>query len=117
MLPRPLRPHPQRLRLLVAAAGRTLYSAALLELLRRAARTGHGCRPAGQKGRRSTEHMMSTTANPNTTGEVVSWHAMSVAAVSERLTTTIETGLAASEVSARLQEFGRNRLPEGRKRG
>jgi len=60
---------------------------------------------------------MSTTANPNTASEVVPWHAMSAVEVSERLATNSETGLAASEASARLQKFGPNRLPEGRKRG
>src|SRR5215510_10894506 len=60
---------------------------------------------------------MSTSANPNTAGDVVSWHAMSAAEVSKRLSTSSETGLAASEALARLQKFGPNRLPEGRKRG
>ena len=60
---------------------------------------------------------MSTTANPKTSGELVSWHAMSIAEASRRLTTNRETGLAVSEASARLQKFGPNRLPEGRKRG
>ena len=60
---------------------------------------------------------MSTTANPNTAGEVAPWHAMSTVEVSERLATNSETGLAASEASARLQKFGPNQLPEGRKRG
>jgi calcium-translocating P-type ATPase len=60
---------------------------------------------------------MSNSANPNTAGEVVSWHAMPAAEVCKRLTTNSESGLAATEASARLQKFGPNRLPEGRKRG
>src|SRR5215471_12910701 len=62
-------------------------------------------------------HPMSTTANPNTAGEAVPWHSMSIVEVSERLAANRETGLGASEASARLQKFGPNRLPEGRKRG
>src|SRR5215469_16310293 len=60
---------------------------------------------------------MSTTGNTNTVNEVAAWHAMSQAEVVERLVTNSEKGLNLSEASARLQKYGPNRLPEGRKRG
>jgi magnesium-transporting ATPase (P-type) len=50
-------------------------------------------------------------------GDVALWHAMSQADVVERLVTNSEQGLSSSEASARLQKYGPNRLPEGRKRG
>src|SRR5215467_8887551 len=60
---------------------------------------------------------MSTTANTNTVSEVTAWHAMPQAEVVQRLVTNSEKGLNLSEASARLQQYGPNRLPEGRKRG
>ncbi len=60
---------------------------------------------------------MSTAVNPNTIGEVAAWHATSQAEVVKRLVTNSEEGLNLSEASARLQKYGLNRLPEGRKRG
>src|SRR5262245_14279620 len=58
----------------------------------------------------------STTGNTNTVRDVTAWHALSHAEVVERLVTNSEKGLSVSEASARLQEYGPNRLPEGRKR-
>src|SRR5262245_14626831 len=45
------------------------------------------------------------------------WHAMAAREVTKQLTTDIEKGLNASEAASRLQRYGPNRLPEGRKRG
>jgi magnesium-transporting ATPase (P-type) len=59
---------------------------------------------------------MSTAANVNAASEVAPWHAMSVDEVVKRLTTDIGKGLAANEAGKRLQEYGPNRLPEGKKR-
>jgi magnesium-transporting ATPase (P-type) len=42
---------------------------------------------------------------------------MSQAEVVKRLVTNSERGLDPSEASARLQKYGPNRLPEGKKRG
>jgi calcium-translocating P-type ATPase len=50
------------------------------------------------------------------TNDVAAWHAMSPAEVVKRLGTNADTGLDLSEASARLQKYGKNRLPEGRKR-
>src|SRR5262245_30402176 len=60
---------------------------------------------------------MSTTLNTNTVHDVAAWHALSQAEVVQRLVTDSEKGLNPSEASARLQKYGPNRLPEGRKRG
>ena len=54
---------------------------------------------------------MSTASNE------VAWHAMSVDEAAKLLTTDIGTGLEAAEAAKRLQEYGPNRLPEGKKRG
>src|SRR5215831_10837024 len=59
---------------------------------------------------------MSTTVKANTVSDVAAWHAMSQAEVVERLETNAESGLNLSEASTRLQKYGPNRLPEGRKR-
>src|SRR5215831_7994950 len=60
---------------------------------------------------------MSTRVNTNTVGDVAAWHAMSQAEVVKRLATNSEKGLNLAEASARLEKYGPNRLPEGRKRG
>ena len=60
---------------------------------------------------------MITTVNTNTVSDVAAWHAMPQAEVVERLATDSEKGLSQSEASARLQKYGPNRLPEGKKRG
>src|SRR6516165_10114078 len=60
---------------------------------------------------------MSTTVNTNTVSDIAAWHALSQAEVVKRLATNPEKGLNLSEASARLEKYGPNRLPEGRKRG
>src|SRR5215467_7742466 len=60
---------------------------------------------------------MSTTVNTNTVSDVAAWHAMSQVEVLKRLDANPEKGLNLPEASARLQKYGSNRLPEGRKRG
>src|SRR5215469_686180 len=56
-------------------------------------------------------------ANANPTADGITWHAMAVDEVVRRLTTDVEKGLDAGEASRRLQKYGPNRLPEGKKRG
>src|SRR5262249_17454134 len=58
---------------------------------------------------------MSTTANAVNGG--AAWHALSQGEVVERLITDSKKGLSLSEASDRLQKYGPNRLPEGKKRG
>jgi len=60
---------------------------------------------------------MGAAANANAAGDSASWHAMSADQVVKRLAPNREKGLDAAEASARLQKYGPNRLPEGKKRG
>ncbi|MDM0078553.1 HAD-IC family P-type ATPase [Variovorax sp. J2P1-59] len=50
-------------------------------------------------------------------GDSAPWHALAVDDVTKRLATDTVQGLAAGEATARLQKYGPNRLPEGKKRG
>jgi magnesium-transporting ATPase (P-type) len=58
-----------------------------------------------------------SVASANTDGAATPWHAISADEVVKRLTTSGEKGLDAAKASARLQTYGPNRLPEGKKRG
>ena len=60
---------------------------------------------------------MAAAVSAETTADGTPWHAIPVDEVLRRLTTSAENGLDAGEASARLQKYGPNRLPEGRKRG
>src|SRR5215471_18005780 len=53
----------------------------------------------------------------NAVRNVTSWHALSAEEVVRRLATNGEVGLDAAEVEKRLQTYGPNRLPEGKRRG
>ena len=53
----------------------------------------------------------------NANNDAAAWHAISDGDVIKRLTTDSEKGLDSAEASARLQKYGPNRLPEGKKRG
>src|SRR5258708_13428744 len=60
---------------------------------------------------------MSATANAESTADGMTWHGVAVDDVVKRLATDIGKGLAANEAATRLQKYGPNRLPEGKKRG
>ena len=60
---------------------------------------------------------MSTGATPDGNSDAPPWHAMRVEEVAKRLATNAEKGLDAAEATTRLQTYGPNRLPEGKKRG
>ena len=60
---------------------------------------------------------MSVAANAFTDSTVAAWHAISADEVVKRFATSAEKGLDAGEASTRLQKYGPNRLPEGKKRG
>ena len=60
---------------------------------------------------------MSPAANANPTADAIAWHGMAVDEVAKRLTTDAGRGLDAAEAANRLQKYGPNRLPEGKKRG
>jgi calcium-translocating P-type ATPase len=60
---------------------------------------------------------MEAAVNSTSIAVAVPWHALTVHEVLKRLTTSAEKGLAVGEASTRLQKYGPNRLPEGKKRG
>src|SRR4249920_1889152 len=60
---------------------------------------------------------MDAAVNSKSAAGATAWHAITVNEVLKRLTTSTEKGLDASEASTRLQKYGPNRLPEGKKRG
>ena len=60
---------------------------------------------------------MDAAADASTASETPPWHAISADEVVERLAANREQGLDAGEAAARLQKYGPNRLPEGKKRG
>ena len=47
----------------------------------------------------------------------MAWHAMATEKVLRRLDSNAQSGLEAAEVPRRLEQYGRNKLPEGRKQG
>jgi magnesium-transporting ATPase (P-type) len=60
---------------------------------------------------------LSSVGNIVDRSEGTAWHAMTANEAVGLLDSDIRSGLAAGEVSRRLEEFGRNRLPEGSKKG
>ncbi len=60
---------------------------------------------------------MAITANAPSTADHTVWHALPADDVVKRLATHIDQGLDAGEAQTRLQHYGPNRLPEGKKRG
>ena len=60
---------------------------------------------------------MRATANADPPADGIAWHAVAVDDVVKRLATDIAKGLAANDAAKRLQKYGPNRLPEGKKRG
>jgi magnesium-transporting ATPase (P-type) len=60
---------------------------------------------------------MDAVVNSKTGADAAAWHALAVDEVLKRLATSTGKGLDAGEASARLQKYGPNRLPEGKKRG
>ena len=59
---------------------------------------------------------MDTAVNKSAAG-TTAWHALAVDETLKQLATSTAKGLEASEASGRLQKYGPNRLPEGKKRG
>src|SRR5215468_8585824 len=60
---------------------------------------------------------MDAAVNPKSAAGPTPWHALAVDDVLKRLTTSTGKGLDTGEASTRLQKYGPNRLPEGKKRG
>jgi calcium-translocating P-type ATPase len=49
--------------------------------------------------------------------EATAWHALATDEVLRQLDSNVQSGLDAAEVQRRLEQYGRNKLPEGRKQG
>src|SRR5215510_4860196 len=60
---------------------------------------------------------MDASVNSTSVSGNAPWHALAADDVLKRLATSTEKGLDAGEASTRLQKYGPNRLPEGKKRG
>jgi magnesium-transporting ATPase (P-type) len=60
---------------------------------------------------------MDQVANASSTDHAVAWHATAVDEVVSRLATDGVKGLEPADAAARLQKYGPNRLPEGKRRG
>src|SRR6516165_4449663 len=60
---------------------------------------------------------MDAASKVKTASDVSTWHAMTADEVIKRLNTSTKKGLDAGEAASRLQKYGPNRLPEGKKRG
>src|SRR5499433_2223306 len=76
-----------------------------------------GCATAVAKQPAWRNTPMSGTANADPPADGITWHAVAVDDVVKRLATDIGKGLEADEAAKRLQKYGPNRLPEGKKRG
>ena len=60
---------------------------------------------------------MDTLVTARSAGSVSAWHAMTADEVVKQLATNTESGLDPGEAAIRMQKYGPNRLPEGKKRG
>jgi magnesium-transporting ATPase (P-type) len=60
---------------------------------------------------------MSAVGNTMDPRNATVWHALPANEALARLDSSVQSGLAADEVSRRLEKYGRNQLPEGRKKG
>jgi len=60
---------------------------------------------------------MDTSVTAKVGSAATSWHALAADEVLKRLGTDVQTGLDPAEATRRLDQYGRNRLPEGARRG
>jgi len=60
---------------------------------------------------------MNTAVNVKPQSGSTAWHALAADEVLQRLDSDAQSGLDAAEVPRRLEQYGRNKLPEGRKQG
>jgi magnesium-transporting ATPase (P-type) len=60
---------------------------------------------------------MNTAATSSSDGTTTAWHALASDEVVQRLHSNTQSGLEAVEATQRLEKYGRNRLPEGVRRG
>jgi magnesium-transporting ATPase (P-type) len=60
---------------------------------------------------------MNSQVTMGSQSDVTPWHAVAAGEVVRRLDTNVQSGLSAANVQQRLEKYGHNRLPEGRKQG
>ena len=60
---------------------------------------------------------MNSQVTTGSQSELTPWHAVAADEVLRRLDTNVQSGLSAANVQQRLEKYGHNRLPEGRKQG
>jgi magnesium-transporting ATPase (P-type) len=60
---------------------------------------------------------MNSQVTTESQSDFTPWHAVAVDEVIRRLDTNVQSGLSAANVQQRLEKYGHNRLPEGRKQG
>jgi calcium-translocating P-type ATPase len=60
---------------------------------------------------------MNSQVTTGSHGDFTPWHAVATDEVIRRLDTNVQSGLSAANVQQRLEKYGQNRLPEGRKQG
>src|SRR5262245_60463637 len=77
----------------------------------------HALCPSTGQERRIWSPIMTEPTIADAANEIVAWYAMPIDEVMKKLTTNTEKGLGATEASSRLEKYGPNRLPEGKKRG
>src|SRR5262245_35304233 len=85
-------------------------------LTMRAARKDRSGAYRREPSAKRSAHMIAG-ANSDSARDAAAWHAMAVEDVLGRLGTKANTGLDPAEASSRLQKYGPNRLPEGKRRG
>ena len=60
---------------------------------------------------------MNSQVTTESQSDFTPWHAVAADEVIRRLDTNVQSGLSAANVQQRLEKYGHNRLPEGRKQG
>ena len=60
---------------------------------------------------------MNSQVTTGSQSDLTPWHAVAADQVIRRLDTNVQSGLSAADVRQRLEKYGHNRLPEGRKQG
>src|ERR1700733_988289 len=66
---------------------------------------------------RSRSTVMNSQVTTGSQSDFTPWHAVAADEVIRRFDTNVQSGLTAANVQQRLEKYGQNRLPEGRKQG
>src|ERR1700733_12984967 len=66
---------------------------------------------------RSRSTVRNSQVTTGSQSDLTPWHAVAADQVIRRLDTNVQSGLSPADVQQRLEKYGHNRLPEGRKQG